>query len=203
DTAQRWAEAVQGREPEAVYPLVLWNCLWRAGSSLPHGHAQVLVAKGRAFAGHESLRRAAEAYTRQHDAAYFDDLYRAHAALGCAFEREGVRVLAYLAPLKEREALILAPALSAALKDALYDVLACYRDRLGVQSFNLVLYQPPLAPTAESWDGFPRVVRVVDRGPLSERTCDIGAMELYGASVVASDPFELAGALAQALDARL
>ena len=70
------------------------------------------------------------------------------------------------------------------LKDRVYDVLACYRDRLGVSSFNLVLYRPPLAPTHESWDGFPIMVRIVDRGDPTTRTNDFGGMELYAASVV-------------------
>jgi hypothetical protein len=35
----------------------------------------------------------------------------------------------------------------------------------------------------------------VDRGDPANRTSDIGAMELYAASVVASDPFRVAEAL--------
>jgi hypothetical protein len=64
-----------------------------------------------------------------------------------------------------------------------------------VQSFNLALYQPPLAGTAEDWDGFPFVVRIIDRGDLHSKTADIGAMEVFGQSVVASDPFQVATAL--------
>jgi hypothetical protein len=40
-------------------------------------------------------------------------------------------------------------------------------------------------------------VRVVDRGPLYSRTADIGSMELYAASVVSTDPFDVARALRQ------
>ena len=41
--------------------------------------------------------------------------------------------------------------------------------------------------------GFPFIVRIIDRGNLQYRSCDIGAMELYaGASVVASDPIKIA-----------
>jgi hypothetical protein len=87
----------------------------------------------------------------------------------------------------------------ASLKDRMFEVLECFRDRLGVSSFNVVTYTPPWSLTPESWEGFPVVVRIVDRGDPSSRTADIGAMELYAASVVSSDPFALARILKQAL----
>jgi hypothetical protein len=74
-------------------------------------------------------------------------------------------------------------------------VLSCYRDRLGITSFNVAIYLAPLAATAEDWSDFPAIVRIVDRGDPTTRTADVGAMELYAASVVASDPFWLAGQL--------
>ncbi len=203
DVGWRWAQAAHQRDAEARYYLFVWNCLWRAGSSLPHGHAQVLLARDAPYARLEALRRAAEAYRRQHGADYFDDLYRVHAALGCAFEKQGVRVLAHLTPVKENETLLIASTVDTSLKDRLYELLVCYRDRLGVEAFNLALYQPPLGRDLEGWHGFPAVVRLVDRGPLGERTSDIGAMELYGASVVAADPFVLARTLAEALGVTL
>ena len=39
------------------------------------------------------------------------------------------------------------------------------------------------------------VVRMVDRGDLASRTSDVGGMELFAESVVASDPFWVAEAL--------
>ncbi len=107
--------------------------------------------------------------------------------------------MANLAPVKEHEVILMADEMSDAFKDRIYDVLACFRDQLSVQSFNLVLYRPPLAPTQESWDGFPFMARIVDRGNPSTRTNDIGAMELYAASVVSSDPLKLARTLQEAL----
>jgi hypothetical protein len=112
-----------------------------------------------------------------------------------------VRVIANLAPIKENEVLLIAPRVNAALKDAIYETLRCYRDVLGVTSFNLVIEQPPLVTEGleENWDGFPAVVRIVDRGDPSSRTVDFGAMELYAASVVSSDPFQLARTLREAM----
>ena len=64
-----------------------------------------------------------------------------------------------------------------------------------VQTFNVAFYMPPLTPVDEDWSGFPTVVHLVDRGSPANRTSDIGAMELYAAPVVASDPFRVADVL--------
>ena len=205
DTAWRWAELAHRGDPQAVYYMFIWNCLWRAGASLLHGHAQMILGRDMHYAEVEKLRRAALLYQANFRTDYFEDLYRAHRSVGAGFARpDGVRVLASLTPIKEHEVLLLAPDtrhMTAPLKDALYDVLACYRDRLGVTSFNVAIYQPPLAETEENWEDFPVVVRIVDRGDPTQRTADFGAMELYAASVVSSDPFKLAVALEDSVGA--
>jgi hypothetical protein len=140
-------------------------------------------------------------YQAHERANYFHDFYLAHQSVGCAFEKDGTKVIANLTPKKENEVILFAPYVSTSLKDRIYEVLECYRDRLGVTSFNLVIYTPPWSETSESWEGFPVMVRIVDRGDPSSRTADFGAMELYAASVVSSDPFALAGALRESLGA--
>ena len=93
----------------------------------------------------------------------------------------------------------MAEELNLSLRERIYEVLACFRDRLGITSFNLSLVTPPLSETEESWEGFPVMVRVVDRGNPNSRTSDIGSMEIYAASVASSDPLELARQLRQHL----
>lgn len=196
ELANRWFAAAHRSDPEAVYPFFLWNCLWRAGGSIVHGHAQTQLARGRPYARVEALRKAAAAYRAEHGADYFDDLFRVHEALGLALERGGVRLLASITPTKERETLILAPSFGEEAADALHDALAAFRDRLGTQSFNAAAQLPPLSAVSEDWSGFPCVLRIVDRGALGTRTSDIGAMELFAEPVVASDPFAAFVALA-------
>lgn len=200
DTGGRWGDLAHASDPEARYYMLLWNCLWRAGASLVHGHAQVIMGRGMHYAAVEHLRRSAAIYQAHERHNYFTDFYLAHQSLGCAFEKEGTKVIANLTPKKESEVVLLAPFVTSSLKDRIYDVLACFRDRMGVSSFNLVIYTPPWSETPESWEGFPVVVRIVDRGDPSSRTADFGAMELYAASVVSSDPFALARTLREALD---
>jgi hypothetical protein len=191
DTGLKWAERAHEADPEAKYYLFIWNCLWRAGASLLHGHAQVLLGQHLHYPLVEYLRRSAMFYQGQFRTDYFDDLYSVHRSVGAAFENDGVKVLANLTPVKENEVLLIAPSLSDSLKDRLYEVLSCYRDRMGVSSFNVAIYMPPIAPTTENWSTFPVIIRTVDRGDPTTRTADIGAMELYAASVISSDPYQL------------
>lgn len=190
-TARRWAEAALREDPEAKYYFLLWNCLWKSGASIVHGHAQMTATRGMHYAKIESLRLAALAYRSRTGRGYFDDLYRAHDLLGLAWTRGGVRGFAYLAPLKEKEVVLLAEEEGNELYDEIYRMLERYR-QLGVKSFNAALIQPPLAPADEDWSGFPVMVRLVDRGDPRNRTADMGGMELYAQSVVSSDPFRVA-----------
>lgn len=195
----RWAQKAHATDSSAVYYLFMWNCLWRAGASLMHGHAQMLLGRHHHYGKVEALRRHALGYRTQTSRNYFDDLYAAHEALGLGFERDGVRVMAHLTPLKEKETLLIADPFADNLPAKVHAVLACFRDQLGVRSFNLALHQAPIGPVDEDWSEFPNVVRIVDRGDPHTQTSDMGTMELYAASVVASDPFRVADALAEAV----
>src|SRR5262249_24106575 len=157
----RWGGAALEADPAARYFFFMWNCLWKSGASILHGHAQVAATRDMHYAKVEHLRRAALAYQATHGANFFEDLDGAHSGLGLTGERPGVRLLASLTPLKEKEVWLLTDAVGPDLGDAIYRVLDCYVQRLGVASFNVVLYLPPLAPVVEDWSGFPCIARVV------------------------------------------
>jgi galactose-1-phosphate uridylyltransferase len=206
DTALEWAREAHKVDREARFFFLMWNCLWRSGASIIHGHAQMTLSRDMHYARVEHLRRSALHYREAHGANYFDDLYAAHEALGLTLENGHTRILAYLTPIKEKEVLLISEELDQDLKDSIYKVLKGFVERLGVQSFNLALYHKPFDPAQdepiaeveEDWSGFPVVVRIVDRGAPNNKTADIGAMELYAASVIASDPFRVAEALREA-----
>jgi len=199
DTALAWAHKAHEVDREARYFFFLWNCLWRSGASILHGHAQMTLSRDLHYARVEHLRRSALRYREAHGANYFEDLYTVHQALGLTLENGHIRILAYLTPIKEKEVLLLSEELDQDLKDSIYKVLRAFVERLGVQSFNLALYHKPIADVEEDWSGFPVVVRIVDRGDPNNKTADIGAMELYAASVIASDPFRVAETLREGI----
>ncbi len=199
DVAREWAKKAQTAQPQAKYFIFIWNCLWRAGASIGHGHAHVMLTSGRHYAKVDRLRQAAVNYRQSCGSNYFVDMFQAHRAVGCAVKKGEVSILAYLTPFKDKEVILMAEELTLSLEERLYEVLACFRDRLGVTSFNLSLVTPPLAETEESWEDFPVMVRLVDRGSPSHRASDVGGMEIYAASVVSSDPIELARELREYL----
>lgn len=197
DTALRWARQAHCVDKEARYFFLLWNCLWKSGASILHGHMQMTLGRGMHYARIEHLRRAALLYQLGHGVNYFEDLYAIHQSLGLATDHGKVRILAYLTPIKEKEVILLSKYLDDDLKAAVYRVLDCFVNRLGVTSFNMALCMRPIDSVPEDWRGFPMVVRIVHRGDLNNRTADIGAMELYASSVITSDPFEVARALSE------
>ncbi|NPV09666.1 MAG: hypothetical protein HPY83_17120 [Anaerolineae bacterium] len=198
-TALTWAERARELDPSSVYFFLMWNCLWKSGASIVHGHAQMTLSQDIHYANVEWWRRCSQQYRADHGTDLFDDLWKAHRDLGLGWEDAGVRGLAHLTPIKEKEVLLLGPALDEAMAGAVYRVLECMVERMGVRSFNVAFYVPPLAETAEDWSGFPVMARLVDRGDLTNRVADFGAMELYASSVVASDPFAVASCLGQAV----
>lgn len=200
ETGMAWLRRAHETDPESRYPYLLWNCLWKAGASIVHGHAQAVLGSRMHYAKVEALRRAALAYSAEHGQDYFDDLYRVHERLGLASEVEGTRVLVYLSPIKDGETLLLSEGVGDGLKRALYWVLKSYVEHLNVTSYNVGILLPPFGETEEDWSGFPVVARVVDRGDPFNRTVDIAAMELYAASVLLSDPFDVARALWKQLE---
>jgi len=192
-TARRWGEAAHAEDPAARYLFVMWNCLWRAGGSIVHGHMQMTATRGAHYPKVEQLRRQALAYASSAGRDYFDDLWLVHDALGLGVAVDETRVVASLTPIKEREVVIIGRpgADETSLAPAIARVVTAYR-AAGVVAYNMAVYLPPLSPDGEDWRRFPTLARIVDRGDPANKTSDIGAMELYAASVIASDPFRLA-----------
>lgn len=202
--AMRWLRTAHQLDPAARYPLITWNCLWKAGASLTHGHLQMTLSHGMACGIIERWRRAAVAYGEQHTTGYCADLATLHAALGLGFSTDpAVSGFATLTPIKDRELVLFSsPAPAAdwpgdltALWQSAYTALRGLIDDQGVRSFNLAFYLPPLSATAEPWHALPPLIRIVDRGNPLPRSVNFGAMELFAASVITADPFAVAARL--------
>lgn len=199
EVGREWAERGRAEDPEAYAYLLIWNCGPRAGGSIVHGHAQVLLGREPHYAGVERLRKASLAYRAAAKGTLLPDLVSVHRDLGLVIEEaDDVAIFASLTPIKERELWVVGkPGMDErepAFADAVARTVVAYRDAIGVRAFNLVLQRPPIDPERagrDGWELLPPVVRLVDRGDPDSRSSDIGAMELYAASVVGSDPFAL------------
>lgn len=196
DVAGRWFQASAAAHPDAACPLLIWNCLWKSGASINHAHMQMLMTGATHYGEIERLRRAAAQYQQAHGAAYFDDLFAVHAELGLGREVPGGRLLAHITPLLANECVLLAEAISEDFARSMFRTIRLLHERHGVISFNMALIPPPLAETPEDWSVLPVIARIVDRGNPLRKTIDTGAMELFAASVISADPFDLARSFA-------
>lgn len=201
--AGEWAARAHAVDADARHLFLLWNCLPRAGASLTHGHAQMLLSRAMPQAHVARWHAAATRYAVETGGRYFADLAAVHAALGLGGPPTGdVFSFASLTPVKEREVVLLAPPYTAsgplnlaALAGPLAATVASMR-RQGVLAFNLAIFAPPLDGAGDPlWEGFPLVARFVDRGNPLSPTSDIAALELFGSSLVAADPFDVARTL--------
>jgi len=194
-TARAWADRCHAEDPQARFFFLMWNCLWKAGASIIHGHVQMTVGRKFHYGKVERLRRDALAYQRQSGADYFADLVAVHQSLGLAAKWGSVAALAHLVPAKEREIILVADRFDAPdLPEAIWRALKVYAAQ-DVKSYNLAVYMPPLGKPDPEWKGFPVLVHLVDRGDPAAKTADVGGMEMYASAVVSSDPFAVAEAL--------
>ena len=188
--AHQWYKRVHRKDPEALFPIFGLNILWKAGASIIHPHPHLIVARKKHYPRLVFLNRLWQEYRKRYNSDYFDDLYQIHRALGIADEVDGVRVLSSLVPHKEKEIVVLALQFNSAFAAIIYRLLDCFIRKLGVQSFNLVIFFSPLERIV-GWEGFPVIAYLLDRGPLATDTNDFGFMEVYVSSVVANDPFKI------------
>ncbi len=199
NVATRWFLQANKVNPKAIYPLFTWNCLWKAGSSIIHGHAQLALTEGQAYSKVEALRHHALKYQEQYRSNYFDDEFTIHEKLGLAMKIGNERIIVKITPIKDKELLILSDGFDTDLAFTISDLLTSLKETLGVVSFNLASILPPTRKTPEIWDHVPVVTRIVDRGKLTSKTADIGAMELYGQSVIETSPYTVFSKLQNSL----
>jgi hypothetical protein len=224
DVALRWLVAAHQADPHARYPLITWNCLWKSGASITHGHMQMVLSRGMAWGHQEQQRRASVDYRAHHRRSLSDDLWHLHEHLGLAFPSPPeTRGYATLTPIKDRDLVLTSrrlaeleqrntrshplpdldvPALQSGLAplwEAVYLALRSLIEDQGVRSFNLAVSLPPFGPTVEPWNEWSVQARIVDRGDPLSRLVSFGAMELFASSVITTDPFAVAAALRETI----
>ncbi len=203
EVALHWLETAHRHDPQAIYPMITWNCLPRSGATIAHGHLQMSLARGMHYTRPELWRRAALQYGEV--ARYFSDLIDVHAHLDLLIaDTPAGHVFVHLTPLRNREIVALLPstadraALAEQLTTLLYPALRTMIDHHNVRSFNAGIALPPFSDETGAWSGMPVIARLADRGPALNVRNDWGAMELFATGCVTVDPFEAAAALRQA-----
>ncbi|MCK9152303.1 hypothetical protein [Methanobacterium alcaliphilum] len=199
DTAFTWFKEAYAQNQDYKFPFFVWNCLYKAGASQVHGHAQILMSKDKAYAKMESMRKISSKYQKENGSDYFHDIFKIHSILGLGFSLKDVRVYASITPIKEKEIMILAskaPHKDLNIKQTIYGILRCFIDIMRIHSFNLAIYCPPM----DGEYNFPYLIKIVDRGNIFRPTVDMGGMELFGSTVVADDPYKIINNVKQYLE---
>ena len=190
DTAFQWFDMVLNEDENYKFPFFVWNCLPRAGASQIHGHAQILMTKDRSYAKVESLKRVCEVYHKKTRSDYINDLYKVHKSTGLSHESGNVKLFASMTPIKEKEIIVISPGPPSKMeqtKHVVFNILRCFIDIFGVDSFNMSISCPLLNMVNDP----PYIIQIVDRGNIIKSTADIGGMELFGSTVVADDPYSV------------
>ena len=190
-TAVKWYAKAYKSNKKAVYPFLLWNCLWRSSASIIHGHFQLVLGEGSHYAEAEHYNSLRKKYYEKHNSDYFADYYKVHESIGLGFSKKGLRIFTSIVPRKDKEVTIISDKSDKSFFSAVYKIANCLVKDFSVASFNLGIIFPPLSKSPE-WKGFPVIARIVDRGKLSNKTVDIGGMEMYAHSnVIETDAYKV------------
>jgi hypothetical protein len=191
-TGLAWLQAAHSHDQQAIYPLIFWNCLPKAGASQMHGHMQLALGKDFPYAMTERWRRAAAQYGPN----YFDDFANIHRALGLELPLgiKSIQCFAHLTPARNNELIFLGQHSQNldAMAQALAKALDFMQQQLGVRSFNMLLSLPPFGPANPDWHKFPAIMRIADRGNALSTSSDFGAVELFATGITTTDPFAIA-----------
>jgi hypothetical protein len=199
DTALKWVEAGNKKYPNAKYPFILWNCLWRAAASIIHGHMQMVLGEETHYAEAEYYNKIRLDYAKDYGGNYWDDLYKIHNSIGLGLELGKSKVFLNVAPRKDKEITIISDAFDKNFVKAIYSSLDTLRKEFHMESFNLGIIMPPIEKkhlfkknAPNEWTGFPIIARIVDRGALSSKSGDIAGMEMFARTpVIETDPYKV------------
>lgn len=187
ETAQGYIERSLRHYPRAGYFIVFLNAGPKSAGSVEHAHLQVVGRERSHFAYPETI-------AGRCPSDYWSRLGEVHRELGLAVSDGDCAAWANLAPVKERDVTAISETLTGGARFVyrIWKTLAAQ----GTKDFSLAAILSPAYLAQECPERFARwpnvVWRFVDRGDPQVRHGDIGTMELFGSSVVGTDPFEVA-----------
>ncbi|EDO26095.1 predicted protein, partial [Nematostella vectensis] len=214
EVAAQWFETTHKNHPEAIYPIMSWNCRSRAGASQHHGHAHMLLADSFHYGHWERLNQISKLYSGEYPGEnYFDDLIEAHRVLNLAKQVGSAWILIHLAPYCGYEFKVICWDFNNDFKEAIHmavDMLVhvfrsyCFNACFQFPPLENGKLQEPLSPENAvsvkrvklNGGRMPYLAHIVDRGDITRgTTSDVCSMRIYGSAIVNEDPFMLAQTL--------
>ena len=187
--AEDYIRKALGVRPRARFFIVFLNGGPKSAGSVAHSHLQIVGKEGERHFGY------AENILASCPADYWERVQSAHRDVGLALTDGRCAGWVNLAPVKEKDITVVAPTLhDGALM--IYNLLQTLIGR-GTSNYSLAVILSPEYITVSVDKRFskwpPVLVRWVDRGDSRSRHSDVGSMELFASTVVATDPFVVAG----------
>jgi hypothetical protein len=204
DVAAGWFKAAaaaaekEGYSSADLHPMLVWNCLHRAGASQYHGHAQTMLSA----VPFPQLQRDADVAAR-YTAGYESHHQLAHADVGLSCSYGDAVAFASICPAHDAEIVILGDHLgSRAFQSLVHCAVRALVDELGISTFNAGIYGVGMGISdTVTRDGMRKTghqvkARVVGRGRLDSAASDVGGLEVFGgASIGHTDPWVVMRAL--------
>lgn len=181
-TSQKWFEKVEEINETHENKLLIWNCLWRAGSSVPHGHFQLLATK-KPMPYVRKLKKATKNY-QEKGSNYFKDQISLYKELGLYQKNQKAHILFTLTPTKEKEIIIYTNEKNVSKMYKEFNQAYQFFKKQNIESFNASIF---ISNTKNT----PSIIKFVDRGSLNNKSSDIGSMEIHAKLyVISSNPFK-------------
>lgn len=204
DVADRFYEAAHMADERAIYSSYGQNNLERAGASIwYHGHAQLQQELDSHEGLIEGLLDVFHNYRWKNGRDYFEDLFRAHQAVGLGMDCNGVMVMPFLTPLRDRHIRMVAYSFDEPQRDVLFRILRYFMDEdgFGAKAFNFSIGYRPISYDGRDWGGFPAIIaEIIDRGNISKRNNDVGFSEgLLKSPITTTDFYRVQDGIEEAL----
>jgi len=238
ETAYAWAKCTvehklkqqeqQAGQETLWLPLLLWNCGMGSGASMPHGHAQVILGRGRLFGQAEASRRCAAAHHAQTGRDFWSDVLWCHQIVGLAVAVPAVRlsgtatgtegdaaacyIVPHLTPRASHELLVFGRTL-AALGRGVQITMEVLQEHFGSRCLSIGCALPALQQTGPSLLQGAQAARPGDAEWIVARVLDhtekptaagnkygtsLATWEIYGPSIDDCSPYFVASCLKEA-----
>jgi hypothetical protein len=186
--AESYIARAREARPDVKSFIIFMNGGPKAAASISHAHLQIVGRQGSRYFGY------AENILSRCGSDYWKRVGEVHTDLGLTLVRDQCASWVNVVPVRDRDISIASPSIiqGAVLAHSLLQVLI----RQGTSNYSLAAFLTPEQDASSSdhcgWK-WPTVLwRLVDRGDMRTKHSDVGAMELFGSSVVATDPFDVA-----------
>ncbi|CAL4075302.1 unnamed protein product [Meganyctiphanes norvegica] len=188
-----WIRMVAAKDPDYIFPNMIWDTLHHAGASQMHPHIQIMVSPDHYYGFAEQLRSAAQSYHNHVDENYFNDVLETHEALGLVTHYHDAVAISIITGKTDLEVLLLSYTPGEALYKLLYYTITTLHQNFYEPCHSVGMAWPPVVGGQRAAQArIPAIIRVAARGDCDSTVSDFTARELYQIVLRKYSPWEIA-----------